>query len=185
MDKKVKFGILSVLNASAFFMFLYLPFDSRYYALLAGAILITFLNWFGLGIVFEKDWFNKMALSLLPTGLYLGLGLFAVLFPDKMIYYLIFSLIFGVLIYIIFLFENIFMVAIGYKTIPLYRAAYTVSLIVTLSTAFFLFNSLFSYKFNYLINFFGIFVLLLEDNQFSIELKKKIDIQEINFLFLH
>lgn len=38
-----------------------------------------------------------------------------------------------------------FLVAIGYKTVP-YRAAYTVSLILTLLTSFFVFNSLFSFK---------------------------------------
>ena len=45
-----------------------------------------------------------------------------------------------------FLAENVFLVAIGYRTVPLYRAAYTVSLILLLLVSFFVFNSLFSFK---------------------------------------
>jgi hypothetical protein len=44
-----------------------------------------------------------------------------------------------------FLVENVFLVAIGYKTVPLYRAAYTVSLMVTLLVSFLLFDDLFSF----------------------------------------
>ena len=44
-----------------------------------------------------------------------------------------------------FLVENVFLVAIGYKTVPLYRAAYTVSLMMTLLVSFLLFDDLFSF----------------------------------------
>jgi hypothetical protein len=52
---------------------------------------------------------------------------------------------FGIILYAMFLAENVFLVAIGYRTVPLYRAAYTVSLIIVLVVSFFIFNSLFSF----------------------------------------
>ena len=58
-----------------------------------------------------------------------------------------------------FLVENVFLVAIGFRTPPLYRAAYTVGLILLLLSSFFLFNSLFSFKFNYWLNMILVFII--------------------------
>jgi len=153
MQKRVKFLISTILSTAAFFLFLYLPFENRYYALVAGTMLVTFCYWFGLGVVFDSNLLNKIALAIVPGGMFLGMGLFAVLFPNNLVVSIIFSLIFGLIIYILFLVENVFMVAIGFRTVPLYRAAYTVSFIVTLLTSFFLFNTLLSYQMASWINF--------------------------------
>ena len=52
-----------------------------------------------------------------------------------------------------------FLVAIGFRTPPLYRAAYTIGLMIMLMSAFFLFNSLFSFKFVYWLNAVIVFFL--------------------------
>jgi hypothetical protein len=62
-----------------------------------------------------------------------------------------------------FLVKNVFLVAIGFRTVPLYRAAYTVSVMLTLLASFFLFDSMLSFKLpfwaNMLITFiFGIVI---------------------------
>ena len=58
-----------------------------------------------------------------------------------------------------FLVENVFLVAIGARTPPLYRAAYTVGLILLILTSFFLFNSLFSFKLIYWLNMLFVFLI--------------------------
>ena len=159
MNKKIKFIIISAILGIAFFLFLFLPMESRYLSLLAGVFLVSFCYWFGLGVVFETGWFNKIALIILPSGLFVGLGLLAMLFLQNFWLMLAFSLFFGILCYVIFLVDNVFMVAIGFKTVPLYRAAYTVSLILTMLMSFLLFNNLYSYKVEFYWNFVGVFVI--------------------------
>jgi hypothetical protein len=61
--------------------------------------------------------------------------------------------------YAMFLVENVFLVAIGFRTPPLYRAAYTVGLILLLLTSFFLLNSLFSFKLIYWLNMLLVFIV--------------------------
>lgn len=149
----------SLLSAFGFFLLITLPYESHYYGLFAGIVLISVCFWFGLGIIFEKDWFNKMMSTILPVCFFVGSGLFVALLPLNMVGSLFLSVLFGVVCYVIFLVENVFLVAIGYKTVPLYRAAYTVSLIILLLCSFLLFNSVFSFRFNYGINMLLVFLV--------------------------
>ena len=96
---------------------------------------------------------------ILPVCFFVGSGLFVALLPLSITGSLFLSMIFGVVCYFIFLVENVFLVAIGYKTVPLYRAAYTVSLIILLLCSFLLFNSVFSFRFNYGINMLLVFLV--------------------------
>lgn len=146
MNKRVKYLISSALCALAFFLFVLLPYESRYYGLMVGSVLVIFCFWFGLGVVFEKNINIRVMVSLLPVGFFIGFGLFSVLLPPSLLFSVVLSIFFGVIAYMLFLVENVFLVAIGYKTVPLYRAAYTVSLIILLLGAFFLFNSLYSFR---------------------------------------
>jgi len=159
MSKRIKYLISSVLCAIGFSFFLSLPYESHYYGLLVGIVLTTFCFWFGLGIIFDKDIYIRIMSIILPVGFFIGFGLFAALLPYGFISSSITSLCFGIVVYMIFLVENVFLVAIGHRTPPLYRAAYTVSLMILLLTSFFLFNSLFSFRFTYWIN--AILVLVI------------------------
>jgi len=146
MSKRWRYLISTVLSGIGMYLFLSLPVDSRYLGIALELVLVVFCFWFGLEIVFDKKFHTKLMTAILPVLLTLGYGLFVVLLPLSQINLLIYIVVFGAMIYLMFLVENVFLVAIGYKTVPLYRAAYTVSLILVLLTAFFLFNSMLSFK---------------------------------------
>ena len=120
--------------------------ESRYYGLMLLLAMIAFCFWFGLGIIFEGNVDTKIMSVLLPVLWTLGFGLFSALLPINWLNLLLLTIFFGGVLYTMFLAENVFLVAIGYKTVPLYRAAYTVSLILILLVSFFIFDSL--YRFN-------------------------------------
>lgn len=159
MSKRLKYFISSLLATIGFYFFLGLPYESHYYGLLVGIVLIIFCFWFGLGIVFEKSIYIRLMSIVLPTAFFVGFALFATLLPQSILLSLGYSAFFGVIIYAMFLVENVFLVAIGFRTPPLYRAAYTVGLILLLLTSFFLFDSLFSFKFVYWLNMVLVFVV--------------------------
>jgi hypothetical protein len=159
MPKRLKYLISSILSAVGFFFFLSLPYESHYYGLLVGIVLTTFCFWFGLGIIFDKSIYIRIMSAILPVGFFTGFSLFSALLPYSFITAFITSIFFGVIAYAIFLVENVFLVAIGHRTPPLYRAAYTVSLILLLITSFFLFDSIFSFKFYYWINSILVFLV--------------------------
>ncbi len=146
MNKRFKHFISALIGGGAFAMYLSLPVESSYYGLLVLLAIVAFLFWFGLGIIFEGTIDTKIMVILLPCLWTVGFGLFASLLPSTPIYIVGSSLFFGLILHTMFLIKNVFLVAIGYKTVPLYRAAYTVSLIIMLLTAFFIFDSLLSFK---------------------------------------
>ncbi|HPT66284.1 MAG TPA: hypothetical protein PK257_03185 [Candidatus Woesebacteria bacterium] len=159
MSKRLKYFISSLLASVGFYFFLALPYESHYYGLLIGIVLIIFCFWFGLGIVFDKSIFIRLISIVLPVGFFVGFALFVTLLPQTLFLSLIYSLFFGIILYVMFLVENVFLVAIGFRTPPLYRAAYTVGLILLLLTSFFLFDSLFSFKFIYWLNVLLVLVI--------------------------
>lgn len=159
MPKKARFLVGAVLSALGFWLWVNLPYESRYYGLLAGAVLIMVCFWFGLGIMFNDDIYNRLMAVVLPVCLFAGTGLFATMMSLGRFGLAVLSVLFGVLVYALFLVENVFMVAIGFKTVPLYRAAYTVSLIVMLLTSFMLFNTVFSFGLPYWANLGLVFLL--------------------------
>ena len=146
MPKRLRYFISSGLAALGFYLFLMLPVDSRYFGLMLLIALTAFCFWFGLGIIFEGNIDTKIMAVLLPSLWTAGFALFAALLPASALNFIISSLFYGVVLYAMFLTENVFLVAIGYRTVPLYRAAYTVSLILSLVASFFVFDALFSFK---------------------------------------
>ena len=159
MSKRFRYLISSLLSAVGFYFFINLPYSSHYYGLLVGMVLVIFCFWFGLGIIFEHSLYIRLMSIILPLGFFVGFGLFVALLPQNFLTAFLSSLFFGLIAYVIFLVENVFLVSIGGRTPPLYRAAYTVGLIILLLTAFFLFDSLFSFKFIYWMNGLLIFVI--------------------------
>lgn len=159
MSKKLKYLISSLLATVGFYFFLSLPYESHYYGLLVGVVLIIFCFWFGLGIVFDKSIYIRLMSIVMPVAFFIGFALFATLLPQNFLLSLFYSFFFGIISYAMFLVENVFLVAIGFRTPPLYRAAYAVGLILLLLTSFFLFDSLFSFKFIYWLNMLLVFVI--------------------------
>lgn len=159
MGKRFRYFISSVISALGFFLYVSLPVETRYFGLLAGVVLVIFCVWFGLGLIFTDDFYTRMMSVILPSLFFLGFGLFSVLLPDGFLTSMILSVVFGFVIYTLFLVENVFLVAIGFKTVPLYRAAFTVSLMLTLFTSFFVFNSLISFRLYFWWNFILTFLI--------------------------
>ena len=152
MSKRLKYLLSSFLASTGYYFFLGLPYESRNYGLLVGMVLVVFCLWFGLGIIFKGDLGFRLISVVLPLIFFVGFGMFTALLPFNFVGRLILTIIFGAVIYVIFLVENVFMVAIGFKTVPLYRAAYTVNLIILLLAGFFLFNTMYSFGFDYWVN---------------------------------
>jgi len=161
LNKKVRFLTASLFLSLFFFLLLLVPYSWRYQALLLLSFLTAMVYWWSLRLLFSNGWFLKMMVVLLPLSLIIGLSLFLAMLSLSLFFKLLFAVFIAFLFYVIFLVENIFLVAIGYKTVPLYRSAYTVSLILVLLTAFFLFDSLFSFRFMYYWNAFGVLLISL------------------------
>lgn len=163
MSKRLRYLISSCVLAIGSVLLLNLPYESRYFGIMAGVVVLVFCFWFGLGLMFESGIYTRLMTVVLPVCFYLGWTLFDMLLPLNWLGILVVSGVLGGVMYTLFLVENVFVVAIGYKTVPLYRAAYTVGLIILLITAFLLFNSVFSFKWNYWLNsliVFGLSVLI-------------------------
>jgi hypothetical protein len=126
---------------------------------MVGVVFIIFWFWFGLGVVFDKSFYVRLMTALMPTIFFVGFGLFTSILPLTFFSQLLLGIFFGGICYLMFLVENVFLVAIGYKTVPLYRAAYTVNLIILLISVFFLFDSLYSFKLNYWLNTLFVFLI--------------------------
>jgi hypothetical protein len=146
MPKRLKYFISSLIGAVGFYLYLGLSVESRYFGLMLLLAMIAFCFWFGLGIIFDGNIDTKIMSVLLPVLWTLGFGMFSALLPTNWLNLLLLTIFFGGILYVMFLAENVFLVAIGFRTVPLYRAAYTVSLILILLVSFFVFNSLFSFK---------------------------------------
>ena len=122
---------------------------------------------------------------ILPVGFFIGFGLFAALLPQTFLTIFLTSIFFGIMCYVMFLVENVFIVSIGYRTPPLYRAAYTVGLVLLLLAAFFLFDSLFSFKLIYWLNSILVFIIsmfLFMYVFYSVTIELSDDGKEKNFM---
>lgn len=159
MSKRLRYIISSLLSSVAFYFFINLPYESQYYGLLVGIVLIAFCFWFGLGIIFSQTLYTRLMSIILPVGFFIGFALFTALLPQSFIMTFFLSLFFGLIIYVMFLVGNVFLVSIGGRMPPLYRSAYTVGFMLLLITSFFLFNSLFSFRFIYWLNSLLVFVI--------------------------
>ena len=161
MNKKFKFFLSSLFLSILFFVILFLPYGWHYLGVVLLFVLTVLVYWLALKVLRYKSFRLKGMMVLLPAGFVVGSSLFLGLLYLSLFFKVFLALFFGVVIYVIFLVENIFLVAIGYKTVPLYRAAYTVSLILLLLTAFFLFDSVLSFRVGCYFNAFSVFLVSL------------------------
>lgn len=146
MNKRAKFLLLSVIQTLGFLFFIQLPYDSRIYGVLTGLALTIFSTWYGLGLIYYSDWKNRMAAVILPIMWFFGLAMFVSVLELQWWWNIPLLVVFAMVNYTIFLVENVFMVAVGYKTVPLYRAAFTVSVVITLFCSFLIYDVIFSYR---------------------------------------
>ncbi|MFA6602288.1 MAG: hypothetical protein WCT01_00650 [Candidatus Shapirobacteria bacterium] len=146
MNKRAKFLFLTLIQALGFLLFVELPYDSRLYGVFTGLALTVFSTWYGLGLIYYSDWKSRLAAIILPIMWFFGLAMFISVLELPWWWDIPILLLFGGVNYTIYLIENVFMVAVGYKTVPLYRAAFTVSVVVTLFASFLVYDVIFSYR---------------------------------------
>lgn len=152
MSKRFKYLVSSLANTVGFVLLMSLPYESHFYGFLTGVVLCSFCFWFGLEMIFDRSMYVRLVVIILPVAFFLGFGLFMSLFPFNFWLVLVSSLFFVGVNYVLFLVNNLFLVVFKYKTVPLYRSAYTVSLIIMMFSAFLLFDGLFSFRWAYWIN---------------------------------
>lgn len=143
------------------------------YRFIAGLTLLSII----LTLVALKEDLNKLKaviLPLLPALFTLSVASYYFLLPVRWLTRLPVAFTFGIIFYFLLLSQNVFNVA-SERTIPLYRVASTTVFILTLITAFLLFNVLFSmhlpFYWNGLVLFALSFPLVLQ-MIWSIEMEK-------------
>ncbi len=124
-----------------------------------------------------------LTVIILPALFTAGVGLFYFLLPSTWLAVLPIALLYGFGFYALLLTENIFSVS-AIRTIQLFRAAQAVGFLLTLLTAFFLYDTVFSFKFYAWTNAFLVILIsfpLYLQGLWSINLEEKIGRELINF----
>ena len=120
-------------------------------------ILIVYLATF-LALLEDIEHIEWLVLFILPIYLAVSLVLFYYLLPMRWLTRIPFLVVMGVGMYASMLSVNIFNVGVE-KSLPLYRAAYSVSNFLSLLAFFLLFTVLFSFRLHFLLN--GFMALLI------------------------
>jgi hypothetical protein len=177
--------VLSVIILSATMLFsTFFFFDKAIFFLPLLLILSFIATYFSLLEGIEKiGWFGFF---FMPVAITLSFYLFYFLFPARWLTRLPFIIIYGVSFYAVLLTANIFNVGVE-RSLQLYRAAFSVNFFYQAIVAFLLFNLLFSFKQNFIINMLvgGIIGFLLSLHLFwTIRLKKYIEEEVFRFAIL-
>jgi len=156
LTKRRKF-ILSSLLLTAGLSFIQFGHPANRYLAIGGLCLATILlvlwslSEVLRGVIWLMSW-------ILPLGLTAGIGLFYFLLPSS-IFTAIPVIVFYLLgLYALFLSENIFAVA-SIRTIQLFRSASAVSFLITLFASFLLYDTVFSFRLPFYLNFFYVFLI--------------------------
>ncbi len=173
MSKRKRFIITSLILSAGFIAIQFFSEDYRYLSI-AGLTIVTFILLFW--SLREGIKFNLSVLSLvLPTMFTLGVGLFWFLLPSSIYTRIPIVLFYGAGIYALCLTSNIFTVS-ALRTIALFRAARGVGFVLTLITAFFLFDTILSLRTHFYINAIFIFIVsffLFFQGMWSVQLDEK------------
>ncbi len=144
----ITIGLLSTQTVSLFFL--------RYRFLIGLAVLAYILSLWALWEGMTK--LKAVVLLVLPTLFAVAVASFYFLLPVRWLTRLPVAFIFGLSFYSLLLAQNVFNVA-AERTIPLYRAAVTVSFLFTLVTAFFIFNVVFALRLPFYLNSLAVFAI--------------------------
>lgn len=174
MSKRKKFVLVSILLSLGLLAVQLVKLELRYQAIAALSILACFFSAWALykdlgGI----EWLTVLILPVLYPA---ASGFFYFLLPEKWLSRLLVASFFGIGMYALLLTENIYSVA-AIRTIQLLRAAQVVGFLLTLITAFFLFDTIFSLRLAFWSNFLLVFLvtlLLVLQSLWSVKLEEKI-----------
>ncbi|MFH1840559.1 MAG: hypothetical protein ABH807_00140, partial [Candidatus Shapirobacteria bacterium] len=130
----------------------------------------------------DLEWFVVPLLPALFTG---GVGLFYFLVPGDWRVRLPVVILYGFGLYVLLLSANIFSVA-AIRTIQLLRSARAVGFLMTLLTAFFLYDTLYSFRPVFWLNFFLVLLVsfpLLLQAIWTTKLENRLSVQTLSFSF--
>ena len=143
MKKRHKFVLVSLILAAGLVVTEWVGVEYKYQALvLLGGVSYLLSAWALREGLRGIEWL--MAL-VLPTLYPMSVGMFYFLLPQKWLSLVAVLVLFGIGMYALLLTANIFTVA-AIRTIQLLRAAHAVGFLLTLTTAFFLFDTVLSFK---------------------------------------
>lgn len=158
MNKRRHFILVTLIVSVCQYLVQLAPFDWIYQSILA-LVLFSFCYLLLLFFHLSRDLVKSLRAAILPVCFLAGTSLFQFLFSQGLVWNIVLSLILVFGFYTICLIENVFLVSAKFKVVPLYRAAATVSFLLTLTSAFFLFDVLFSFRLSALMNSLGVFVV--------------------------
>lgn len=156
--KRQKIIFSTVLLSAGLLYTQLVPFYLTYKFVIALGVLAYLLSLWSLLEGLNK--LKAIILMVLPTLFTLSVASYYFLLPVTWVTRLPVALVFGLSFYSLLLAQNVFNVA-SIRTIPLYRAASTVSFLFTLITAFLLFNVVASFNLFFIWNGLVIFLLSL------------------------
>jgi len=177
ISKRQKFVIVAILLSLGLGLIQFANITWRYQAIAVLVILTYFLSAWSLkeGLT-GVEWLTVL---ILPTLFTASIGLFFFLIPARWLTRAPVIALYGFGIYVLLLIENIFSVA-AIRTIQLLRSAQAVGFLLTLATAFFLYDTIFSFRldpwFNLALVAFVSFMLVLP-GLWCINLEEKINRQ--------
>ncbi len=175
MTKRRRLVLESAVLVLGFFATQFIDISLRYWAIGILGLITYFLTAFVLKEDLTKvGWIT----ALVPPAAYVVLtNLFYFLLPQNLAIKILIFILFGIGLYAVLLTENIFSVASSFRTIKLLRAAQAVGFFISLVTAFFGYNAVFSFRTDAWFNFglvFAISLPLILPSLWSISLEEKI-----------
>lgn len=141
--KRQQFVAITIILTGVLMLTQLVPFDYRYPMILVLGLLSYLLCAFGLREDLKKhEWFTLLTL---PTGFTTAVALFYFLLPIRWLTRLPIAVLYATGMYALLLTENIYNVA-SVRTIALLRAAHSVGFLLTLTTNFFLVQTILAYR---------------------------------------
>lgn len=155
-EKRHKIILVSVILSVGLLSTQLVPFYLTYRFIVGLALLSFILSvwalWEGLNSL------KAIILMILPTAFTLAVGSYYFLLPVRWLTRLPVAFAFGLVFYTLLLSQNVFNVA-SIRTIPLYRVASTTVFVLTLITAYMLFNVVFSLNLFFVWNGLAVFLI--------------------------
>lgn len=149
MQKRKRFVFVSILLSLGLLGTQFVLVEHRYQAIiLLGGISYGLSAWSLIDDLKGVEWLTALVLPFLYP---ISVGLFYFLLPERLLTRIAILGVFGIGMYALLLTENIFSVA-AIRTIQLLRAAHAVGFLLTLVTAFFLFDSIWSFRLPFYFN---------------------------------
>lgn len=184
ISKRQKFALSAILLSVGLLAIQVLGFTNRYQAIGILTFVALLLSAWSLSEDLTIGWWF-LNILVLPTFFTAGIGLFYFLTPAVWLTRVPIILLFGLGLYVLLLTENIFAVA-AIRTIQLLRSAQAVGFLLTVVTAFFLYDTILSFRLDPWLNFLWVGVIsfpLILHGLWYINLEEKISRQIWFYVF--